>query len=243
MRYAAHDPWSAVFRAKDAAFSLQVFSMLCAIATVLGCNDASRAGDAAKAKVAAIGDSITFGDGGDGAYPAQLAKLLGSGYHVANFGVPGATVLAAGDLPYVKQPAYRAAQRFDPDVVVIVLGTNDTKAHNWAHRSKFTTDLAGLVDTFRGLPSEPQVLLALPPPVFRSDPLDIDGQRLQSLLPSIRAVGTQRDLLILDLYALFAGKESLLPDHIHPSAEGNALIAREALAALKQARAPRKHAL
>jgi lysophospholipase L1-like esterase len=210
---------------------LFLVTLLCLLTGAIGCN-ASQGATSGAVRVAAVGDSITFGGGRDDAYPAQLAKLLGDRYNVANFGVPGATALNRGDFPYVQQPAYRAARAYAPDIVIVMLGTNDTKAHNWPHRGTFSADLTRLVSAFRDLPTRPQILLTLPPPVFQRDTPNIDGGRLQALLPMIRTVAAQLHAPLLDLQRAFADKPSLLPDHIHPNAEGNALIAREVRDAL-----------
>src|SRR3954469_23880998 len=83
-------------------------------------------------KIACVGDSITFGYGLQEVekYPAVLGKLLGDRYQIGNFGVNGATLLKKGDNPYWKVPAFQAATDFKPNIVVIKLGTNDTKAQN-----------------------------------------------------------------------------------------------------------------
>src|SRR6476660_2286724 len=65
------------------------------------------------ARIACVGDSITFGhtipDREHKSYPAVLAKQLGSGADVRNFGVNGATALKHGTRPYAEQKAYRDA--------------------------------------------------------------------------------------------------------------------------------------
>ncbi len=87
-------------------------------------------------RVACIGNSITDGFGIGMApvkgYPAQLQKKLGDGYEVKNFGVSARTMMNKGDLPYMNELAWRDAKAFNPNIVVIKLGTNDTKTHNWA---------------------------------------------------------------------------------------------------------------
>ena len=92
----------------------------------------------AKIIVSCVGDSITFGaaikDRGKNSYPSQLQELLGDDYKVNNFGVNGATLLKRGDKPYWKLEAYKKALGSNPDIVIIKLGTNDTKPHNWKHK-------------------------------------------------------------------------------------------------------------
>src|SRR5688572_13260471 len=86
-------------------------------------------------RVACVGDSITYGygikDRERDSYPAQLGALLGSKWDVRNFGVNGATALKKGTRPYSGLQAYQDALAFEPDIVVIKLGTNDTNAKSW----------------------------------------------------------------------------------------------------------------
>lgn len=85
-------------------------------------------------KVAAVGNSITYGAGIENrdvnSYPAQLQRALGDGYEVRNFGVSARTLMSVGNLPYVNEPQYKASLDFAPDVVLIKLGTNDVKEVN-----------------------------------------------------------------------------------------------------------------
>src|SRR5579864_433492 len=87
-----------------------------------------------KIRVACVGDSITFGacvpEREKNCYPAVLGGLLGDKYDVRNFGVNGATLLKKGDLPWWNVDAYKSATDFNPDIVIIKLGSNDTKPQN-----------------------------------------------------------------------------------------------------------------
>src|SRR4051794_12474851 len=123
-----------------------------------------------KLRVACVGDSITFGSGiadrAHNSYPAQLARLLGDRYDVRNFGVSGATLLKNGDKPYWKEKAFQEAKDFQPDLVVIKLGTNDSKPQNWKHKDEFVADARDLVREFSGLPSHPRVFVCRPVPAY-----------------------------------------------------------------------------
>jgi lysophospholipase L1-like esterase len=97
----------------------------------------------AATKVACVGDSITAGSGTSGpaaAYPSVLGTKLGAPYQVGNFGVSGATLLTGGDNPYVRSSPYPSSGAFLPDVVVIMLGTNDSKPQNWSQKAAFDGD-------------------------------------------------------------------------------------------------------
>jgi len=81
-------------------------------------------------RLTCAGDSITARG-----YPAVLQDLLGAGYLVRNAGHSGATALK-----HVGTRAYpNAGPKEDADIVVVMLGTNDSTAENW---SKAKADFA-----------------------------------------------------------------------------------------------------
>ena len=82
-------------------------------------------------KVACVGDSITYGcmvaNRNKNSYPTVLNGLLGEGYCVANFGYTDRTAIKTADRPYTAEKLYQQSLKFKPDVVVILLGSNDSK--------------------------------------------------------------------------------------------------------------------
>ncbi|MDF1800505.1 MAG: GDSL-type esterase/lipase family protein [Planctomycetota bacterium] len=106
-------------------------------------------------RVACLGDSITFGsafpEGADrvnGCYPAQLGAMLGPSYEVRNFGVGGATLLRMADSPFVETKAWREALAWQPDIAVVMLGTNDScdgpGRPNWEHKDGLLADATAM---------------------------------------------------------------------------------------------------
>lgn len=185
-----------------------------------------------KIKVACIGDSITYGygieprEGRD--YPAVLAGLLGEEYEVKNYGLTGRTVQLSGDLPYSLEDYYTESRDYNPDIVLFMLGTNDTKKINW-DKENFINDYKFLLEGYRHLPSEPKVYIMLPPPVFLQSESDgaPNGEVLEKeLLPAVKQVAKEDGIEIIDLFTLFKDKPDLLSDGCHPTAEGAALIAK-----------------
>ena len=84
-------------------------------------------------RIVAVGDSITEGycssDNKKMAWPAQLMDMLWDNdkYEVINLGLGGRTMMKKGDLPYWNEPFYQKALTSEADVVVLMLGTNDSK--------------------------------------------------------------------------------------------------------------------
>ena len=123
-------------------------------------------------RIACVGDSITFGatmkDRAQNCYPAVLGRLLGKEYTVRNYGVNGATLLKKGDRPYWKRKAFKDATAFGPNIVIIKLGTNDTKPQNWNQAgTEYEANLRALIAHFQKQPSKPAIYLCLPVPVYQ----------------------------------------------------------------------------
>lgn len=187
-------------------------------------------------RVACVGDSITFGSGladrAHMAYPAVLGRLLGPHYQIVNFGVSGATLLKNGNKPYWKQPALSQAADFQPQIVVIKLGTNDSKPANWTHRDEFAADAAALAGYFAQLPSKPTVWICLPLPAF-SHAYTIEEINLVEIRAILRRVAAEKGLRIVDPTPAFAGHPKLFRDGIHPNQAGAELLAKTVFSALQ----------
>ncbi|MFT5104800.1 MAG: acyl-CoA thioesterase-1 [Verrucomicrobiales bacterium] len=189
-------------------------------------------------KIACVGDSITYGmgikDRAKNAYPKQLEGMLGDGVQVKNFGISGTTLLKNGDHPYWTTKQYHGAIEWQPEIVVIKLGTNDTKPKNWKHKEQVATDLRAMIAVFRSLPSKPQIFLCLPVPVFPERWGIRDSVIKDELIPIIRDVAKQEDCAIIDLYQALDGKKEFFPDKVHPNKDGATVIAKTVAAALKK---------
>ena len=185
-------------------------------------------------RVACVGDSITAGFGvpGGQAYPDQLQALLETTWEVRNFGVSGRTLLRKGDSPYWKEKAFTEAQAYRPDVVVILLGANDTKPQNWAHHDEFAVDYADLVKTFRDLEGKPRVYVCRPCPVPPPGNFGINEEGVQEEIKIIDRIAADQQLGLIDMHAALADKPDLLPDHVHPNAAGAGVMAATVYQAL-----------
>ncbi len=181
-------------------------------------------------KVACIGNSITFGHGITNrekeAYPAVLGQLLGEKFEVKNYGVSGRTVMNSSDMPYMAETAYQEALAFNPNIVTIKLGTNDSKPYNWLHQENFKNDLITLIGSFQALPSNPDIYLCLPAPAMGNAWNISDSVIFHGIIPIIKEVVKENKLKLIDLYTPLKSHPEYFPDTIHPNEEGSKQIAR-----------------
>ena len=181
-------------------------------------------------KVACIGNSITFGSGipdrPRDSYPAQLGRMLGDRWIVRNFGVSGRTMLKKGDFPYWNEEAWTEAKTFLPEVVIIKLGTNDSKPQNWKYAGEFYADSRAMVRELKELSSHPVIYLCKPVPAFGNRWGINDSIIVHGVIPAIEKLAKEENCRVIDLYSEFNGKGNLFPDQIHPNAEGAGLMAK-----------------
>ena len=182
----------------------------------------------AQTKIVCVGNSITAGYGTTSAatkaWPAQLATMLGSGYSVLNCGVSGTTMLKKGDSPYWNTTKYADAKNFDPQIVIISLGVNDTKASNWINKADFKTDYIAMINSFRANDKNPSIYICYPAPYF--------GNAIQNkiitdeMLAMIKSVSDSMGTSIIDFNSKMLPYSNLFADGLHPNDLGAGMMAQ-----------------
>lgn len=186
-------------------------------------------------RVACIGNSITYGyllkDREHDSYPSQLSRMLGKGYEVGNFGHSGATLLNQGHNPYMKLPEFKEALKFVPDIAIIHLGVNDTDPRDWPDfNDQFVSDYLSLIDSLRKVNPKVEISIAKLTPIgakhfrFRSGTY----QWQHEVSAAIERVAQIAGVKLIDFREPLRDRQNLLPDAIHPDAEGARLLAEEA---------------
>lgn len=194
-----------------------------------------------KTKIACVGDSMTQGigvaDAEKDSYPSKLGKILGESFDVGNFGLTRCAALHSAKWPYWETEEYQQSQEFLPDIVVIMLGTNDIKAENWVEgKPNFVRDYTELINVYKNLSSKPDVFVVAPPPIY----LDInDEERPPSNLRNeaiglLKQAAKDTDSYWIDVFSAVDGHPEMLADKIHPNELGTECIAETVAKGLKE---------
>lgn len=206
-----------------------------------------------KIKVACVGDSITYGCMVENwyinQYPVVLQKKLGSKYDVRNCGMSARTGTKSGDHPYCKERIYRLSLEFEPDIVVIMFGTNDSKVENWKGAEQFREEYREFLTSYASLNSNPAMYIVTPPHGFYRDGNSSGPLRFNIQLPKIREIRESILLLadelnanVIDLFSMTADKNDWFgKDGVHPNATGARAIAQIVFEAICVTEEGKKH--
>ncbi|MDE6826885.1 MAG: cyclically-permuted mutarotase family protein [Paramuribaculum sp.] len=190
-------------------------------------------------RVACVGNSITYGflveDREHNSYPAKLGQMLGQDYTVGNFGHSGTTLLRKGHNPYVSQPEYQASLDFNPDVVLIHLGVNDTDPRNWPeYGDHFVEDYLALIDSYRKVNPDVRIIISKLTPLLAGHFRFESGTRdwRKEINKAIERVAEIANVELTDFGAPLLDRPNLIPENIHPNAEGAQVMANTAYGAI-----------
>ena len=193
----------------------------------------------AKKIVACVGDSNT-----QRGYPAILEKQLGPEWKAVNCGIGAATVLDGTLRPFHKMPHYQEALESEADVIIIMLGTNDANPRWWdAEREtdfkgppqeEFKARYLALIDALQETPKKPEVIVAIPLPVFpeRAKPANREntqGRRdnlVTKVIPIIKKVAEEKELPLVDLQEVMVDTEEMATDGVHFNNAGYSRMTR-----------------
>jgi len=193
-------------------------------------------------RIACVGDSVTWGafllHRKRDCYPAVLQRLVGETVTVGNFGMIGHTLQSSGDFPYEISRPYRNSGEFAPDLVLIMLGTNDSKPKNWKGAEPFIEHYRNLIEHYRSLPSAPKVYLMTLPAVYgrgRSNRVryGMSADAVLQMCDAIRSLASDEGLGLIDAHKATSNRPDVFRfDGVHPGAAGAELIAQAAYEAL-----------
>ena len=168
-----------------------------------------------------------------------------------NYGRSARTLLNKGDNPIQKEQAWRDALAFKADVVVLKLGTNDSKPGNWQFGGEFESDLRSMIDQLnpkvpvlnkKGKSTKklqrsqkPRIILCTPVPAYKPSWGISDSVIVNNIIPIINKVAQDEHLEVIDLHSIFdnADGKAMQSDGIHPTEAGDSQIAKAVLGKLR----------
>jgi lysophospholipase L1-like esterase len=209
------------------AAALAVLIALSAAEAYVIFNDSSNSKDT-PIRIACIGDSLTRGT----EYTLFLWEQLGSGYILSDFGVGGTTASLDSEKPYMNESAFLLAQSFQPNIVIVMLGTNDAGLN--VSSESLIQDYTNLIETFMALQTKSKVFIVLPPPIVNSTALS-NAELTGTIIPAIEATVEQTGATLVDAYTPMLNHEGSYTDGVHPDADGARIIADAIYTGLKQA--------
>ncbi|MGI6269074.1 MAG: GDSL-type esterase/lipase family protein [Candidatus Howiella sp.] len=187
-------------------------------------------------RITCVGDSITEGIGassGAANYPSQLQRLLGNGYAVTNAGTSGAFASEeACWLPYITTNGYITGMNSNPDLVFMMLGTNDAWKDYWNQTDVdfpelFETGYRKLIERYQAMPSSPKIVLCLPMTSYNDASDGRESNNVNGTIPIIRKLAEEYGLDILDMHSFTEGHSEWFGDGLHPNDTGYAKVAEK----------------
>jgi lysophospholipase L1-like esterase len=172
-------------------------------------------------RVACVGDSITE----KSSYPTQLKLLLGSNYSVGNFGVSGSTVSRDSNLPYMDQVQFQRVKDFQPDIVVVMLGTNDAAPNLQGYNDNFQKDYAELIGSLQSIESNPKIWVVKSPPIQNNSLALSSSFFSQEVVSDIEQTAKTLNLPTINVYDALGDCSEYFWDGVHPNAAGASVIA------------------
>ena len=206
-----------------------------------------RASPKAYLKVACVGDSLTdFSP----AYPDYLKNYLDPSVQIGEFGEPGMAVSqysnTDGNGPYKDVSVeYNSCIEFDPDIIIIMLGTNDaTKVENgvpkyvWDDiKEGYKSAYLDLISSFRAACPGVDIVVLTSPTVDDNNSLHISNNVLETgTYPMQKEIAAEANVLLVDTRYFvknIGDYELLYRDGVHFTEEGAKIFADYVIKSIK----------
>lgn len=179
-----------------------------------------------KYRIACVGDSLTKGhDWPNQSYPTYLSQYVASDYEVGNYGENGISITGYGgswkdpNKSYIKQSFYTNSLAFAPDVIAMMLGTND--ATGWANaEATFLSEYRVLLDAYlEALPNVKIIMMVSPPTVYPNN-FGIPNDTIRDYVnPIQRELADEYGLEVIDLRDEFEATANYASLYLRPNGD------------------------
>ena len=196
-------------------------------------------------RVACVGDSLTYGHAWHNeSYPVYLQEKLGNKYIVDNFGVNGAQITGFGgsgsQYKYADINAYTNSVKFCPDILLIMLGTNDATKWDDA-KYLYEREFKKLIKSYQEIFPVSEIVLMTSPATMNNNNFGIPNDKIKEFVnPLQKKLASDLKLPLIDIREAFetkqGGYESLIRpnDGVHFSVEGAQFVAEEVAKAISK---------
>ena len=180
--------------------------------------------DGKKIRIACVGDSITEGymssNPAEKAYPVVLQSLLGDKYEVKNYGQGGTCLLRNSDQSYRECWGYRDSIADKPDVVLLMLGTNDAnRDFNIRRLGGFYADYLSMINEYRLVGAKVVVLTT--PVLFCNE----HNEHIRKIVAWEKEAAAVYGCDVVDINAYSESHPYFFPDNVHCDDSGYAALA------------------
>ena len=146
----------------------------------------------------------------------------------------GSTAQSFGDQPYIKNEICKKSIEFNADIIVFMLGTNDSKDENFRSTGDFKKEYSELINKYFENSNTPEIYLCTPTAAFyingkTNDPakFDVDIENIGKIAQSVKELSEEREFGLIDINSLTAmHPEWFEKDGVHPNNEGAQEIAK-----------------
>ncbi len=168
--------------------------------------------------VAVLGDGAALGAGPSArldAWPDQMGRLLGPAYAVRSFVRQSSSADPKSTRFVGRTPEWEWLKEFDPDVVVLALGSADASNEEFPAANRFGEGIDSLIDSLSALPRHPRIVICLPPPCAPTwSRAAIYRHHRVPVADALRGIAARRSLTLVDLDATLAGLEASLVEGV-----------------------------
>ena len=166
-------------------------------------------------KVLCAGDSITFGYLLNTNYSLILQDLLGGNYQVMNTSMVGITAY-----DYKNMEIYKQGLHFNPDIVILMFGSNDSNLDYYIAADYFKQYYSSLIDSYKA-----RVILCTPTYAFEEN-YGVNKHNLKQIVKSIFEIGKEKHLDVIDFYSMSQSHPEWFDmDGVHPNVDGQRQMA------------------
>ncbi len=181
-------------------------------------------------RIMVFGDSNAFRpDGGDSSWPGLLESKDPVRLEVINESCDGRTTrYDVGEYNGLAVIQKKLALHTPLDYIIIMLGTNDVKSkYGPPSAAEITDGIHQILDLIDAQSSGARPVLMTPPPLGRVTSGELAGAqvRIRSLAAEYRLLAMNRNIRLIDIYAVIDNGTELETDKIHLSVVGRQRVA------------------